>query len=33
MSSDTCDTSAGLTAGSEHDYIDHIPVIVEDEAI
>ena len=33
MTSDTCDTSAGPTAGSELDYIDHVPVIVEGEAI
>ena len=33
MSSDTCDASAGPTAGSECDYIDHVPVIVEDKAI
>ena len=33
MSSDGYDTSACPTAGRECDYIDHVPVIVEDEAI
>ena len=33
MSSDGCDTSAGPTAGRECDYINQVPVIVEDEAI
>ena len=33
MNSDSCDKSAGPTAGSEHDYIDHIPVIMEDKTI
>ena len=33
MSSDGYDKSACPTAGRECDYIDHVPGIVEDEAI